>query len=876
MNLVEMLLANAVWAAPLALLAWVVGSRTRSPALAHAVWLVVLLKLVTPPIFEVPLPGLAPESAAPVAVASAPRETDDLADLDPAVAAFVRFSEREELAAPAPAPVAVPAAPATAETSPAVWAGRAALALWAIGSIAVAGLAWRRARAFRRLLRCGEAPPRELARRAHRLARRLGLARAPRIVVVPAQVSPMIWGLGRGTTLVLPRDLGRMLSRRELETLLLHELAHVLRRDHWVRFVEIAAVVLYWWNPVLWLCRRELRRCEEECCDAWVVTTLPEEGRSYASALITCIDYVAGVPRPVPPTASALGAAGLMKRRVEMILSARRRARLDGRARLALALAALLALPVLPVLAQDEKPEPKTYTFEEARAVALAESVSLPDEAEWARLAAAPQDDELAEVVATLKKVIAELSKAEPSPRIEKQIDRLRRAVKRLEARRRAPARDPRAEAERRDVARARMAEVEMRRREIDEHRLALKRELEDRRRALMEQGRDLDRARMELDKQRMELDREAQNMNDVVSTQLADLERARLELTNELEDRRRDIERERRRRAELEDVEEVDEVEPEEFEEVEPGVIEEVEEVERPQPRGRNGAVRGSNRREADRAREDRRRNRDDLRQAERKLQESQREEIERRRVIERDRAAELRAREEANRAEAAAGADADAARIRAQREKLEAELRSLREHQRELQERARLIEAEAAARRRAEADVNRSRAEVERLDRLAAERAARREAGRSARWKPADETPDAKTPKPDSPKPVAPRSKRSSRRIGGQGQGVDAPRPPAGPGVDAPKPTPPGPPSGPIRSGARRIGVGSGPSTAPAPGTAPDPVGAPGPPVTPGPSVAPGPPVVPGPRVEPGPGTAPAVDERVRELEETLGARS
>ena len=64
-------LANAVMAAVLAVLAAVVGRVWRKPALRHGLWLLVLLKLVTPPLLPLPiLPWKVEEE--PVAVAAAP------------------------------------------------------------------------------------------------------------------------------------------------------------------------------------------------------------------------------------------------------------------------------------------------------------------------------------------------------------------------------------------------------------------------------------------------------------------------------------------------------------------------------------------------------------------------------------------------------------------------------------------------------------------------------------------------------------------------------------------------------------------------------------------------------------------------------------
>src|SRR4051812_43592027 len=50
-------LANALLAALLAALALAAGRFSRRPALAHSLWVLVLLKLVTPPVVPLPVPG---------------------------------------------------------------------------------------------------------------------------------------------------------------------------------------------------------------------------------------------------------------------------------------------------------------------------------------------------------------------------------------------------------------------------------------------------------------------------------------------------------------------------------------------------------------------------------------------------------------------------------------------------------------------------------------------------------------------------------------------------------------------------------------------------------------------------------------------------
>src|SRR5262245_66444680 len=64
--LLQICLANVAVASLLALVAFGVGKVCRRPALVHSLWLLVLLKLVTPPLFWLPVAWPAtPEPAAP-------------------------------------------------------------------------------------------------------------------------------------------------------------------------------------------------------------------------------------------------------------------------------------------------------------------------------------------------------------------------------------------------------------------------------------------------------------------------------------------------------------------------------------------------------------------------------------------------------------------------------------------------------------------------------------------------------------------------------------------------------------------------------------------------------------------------------------------
>lgn len=411
--------SNVAVAAGIAILALAVTRFSQRPALAHALWVLVLLKLVTPPIVRLPL---ASPSVTEIAVAR----------IEPAAA------PRVALASASSSPL-VPAAP-IARPTPAI-AGRepntprpidwrdALFVLWGVGSLGlVARTAFRAAR-FRRLLRRAPAASATIRARAAALSRRLGLRATPRIVLLDGRLPPMLWALGR-PTIALPRSLVERFAPTELDVVLAHELAHLRRGDHRVRWLEVACVVAFWWLPLVWWARRALRRVEEECCDAWVVWAEPEHGEVYARALVKTLAFLSG--DRLPSLACGVRHLGPMKRRLTMILERTPPRRLSTAGRTAaIALAATL-LTFAPTIAQDE------HAAERER---LAKQIAHVDRAirelKMAELPAAIESlvATRTRLVARAKSIGARIVPGEAKVRaLENEVERLDEEVLRLEA----------------------------------------------------------------------------------------------------------------------------------------------------------------------------------------------------------------------------------------------------------------------------------------------------------------------------------------------------------------------------------------------------------------------------------------------------------
>ena len=376
-TLLSIVLSNALLVLPLAILAAGVAALGRRPALAHGLWLLVLLKLVTPPFIALPVPAFTWTEATPaVAEAAPPPPTPDLCgtrltfeyDLMPAEPDPVDEVEPlvELLPPPRPeTPVAVAALPPAEPTEEASSFSFSAFALpvlgllWLTGSAAWLALTAVRLRRFQRLLRHAVPAPPELRRQAESVAARLGLPGCPEVQLLPGSLSPMLWGLFGSSRLLLPAQLFARLDAEQRATLLAHELAHLRRRDHWVRGLEVIATACWWWHPVLWWARRELREAEEQCCDAWVVWALPGAAKQYATALVETVDFLADDRSALPALASGAGQFPILKRRLTMILRGTPPRTLSTAGLFGVIGLGALLLPIVPTWAQDPAPRPE-------------------------------------------------------------------------------------------------------------------------------------------------------------------------------------------------------------------------------------------------------------------------------------------------------------------------------------------------------------------------------------------------------------------------------------------------------------------------------------------------------------------------------------
>src|SRR5438067_1936197 len=112
-------------------------------------------------------------------------------------------------------------------------------------------------------LLCRGLRPRPAVRHALWLVVLLKLLAPP--LVAWALASPVLWGLGRPRLLWPAARLGRLSPQSE-RAAIVHELAHLRRRDHWVGWLQLPASCVWWWSPLFWAVRRQIGRAAELAC----------------------------------------------------------------------------------------------------------------------------------------------------------------------------------------------------------------------------------------------------------------------------------------------------------------------------------------------------------------------------------------------------------------------------------------------------------------------------------------------------------------------------------------------------------------------------------------------------------------------------------
>ncbi|QDT30192.1 Regulatory protein BlaR1 [Gimesia panareensis] len=313
------LIWQQVWQCTLlALVVWLICRlvRIRRAHLTYLLWLVVLLKFVTPPLWSSSSglfcwmqSGLTEE----VVQNSAAQQTDsltrtewirrligdDVDQLPEAQRASVEVTihdpqdrSTEAMAAHSRQDIATEAATAASSIRRSPRMSWLTVGLWFWTGMAVliaTVMLIRFLCCWQTIRRAGVVNSPELDELLVRLCGELGLKRRIRLVVTHSRIGPAVIGLFR-PTILLPTAIAESRTPEELKPILAHELIHIRRGDLWIGLLQLLASIVWWFHPLVWLTGRRLKFEMEQCCDEEVLAELKCDPRRYAGALLEILE----------------------------------------------------------------------------------------------------------------------------------------------------------------------------------------------------------------------------------------------------------------------------------------------------------------------------------------------------------------------------------------------------------------------------------------------------------------------------------------------------------------------------------------------------------------------------------------------------------
>lgn len=345
--------------------------RRSSAAARHMVWLAAVVALLLVPVLAVVLPGwrvlpqwaVVEAHAAPPAAEHRPHEAyrpfepytpapHAAPDTLPSPASIAPLEPLPPTVASVPAPLPPAAAPPVA--APAPPATSWLLPLWAAGcSLLLLRLAAAHFLLRRNTRRCEPASG-PLAAAFAAAQQESSLRQPVRLLMDNARSIPVVWGVFR-PTLLLPAEAVTW-DAAQLRSVLLHELAHLRRRDPLVQFLTQIACALHWFNPLVWLAAWRLHVERERACDDMVLASGVRPS-TYAEHLL----HIATQLSPARWTQAcglAMARKSSLEGRLTAVLSDKLNRRRLTRALTAAAilLSAAIAVPIAMLRAQEEKP----------------------------------------------------------------------------------------------------------------------------------------------------------------------------------------------------------------------------------------------------------------------------------------------------------------------------------------------------------------------------------------------------------------------------------------------------------------------------------------------------------------------------------------
>lgn len=334
------LLVKATVLLTIAAVAQLALRRRSSAAVRHGVWALTVACLLLLPALSI----TGPQWAVPVGV---PATEPGVAPPVLAMPSSAQMNATTTRDRPSTASTAAPSAVSPASSQPlAIRWPAIALAVYGAGALLLVVRLLLDHLAARRLVRTSdEIVDAEWRAAANAAARALGLTQPVRLLRARTHVMPMVVGL-RHPAILVSHDANAWTPDRR-RSVILHEMAHVERRDCLTQTLASLARAIYWLHPGVWWAAKRLQVEREFACDDRVLAA-GTEASGYANDLLE-IAYSLGARR-APALAVTMARRGQLEGRLLAVLDAARNRATPGRIGRAAAAAAALAV-LVPIAA---------------------------------------------------------------------------------------------------------------------------------------------------------------------------------------------------------------------------------------------------------------------------------------------------------------------------------------------------------------------------------------------------------------------------------------------------------------------------------------------------------------------------------------------
>ncbi|MBI9018916.1 MAG: M48 family metalloprotease [Phycisphaerae bacterium] len=347
-TIINILISNAAITALLGFAVWAISKICKKPQVMHALWVLLLAKMLMPTILQIPLNILPEPQAQPETIAYISTDLLNNLSFEPGYAIpKITLTQTPEQT-----------------TTTKLWQY---CQIYYPHIIVTGSICWLLIGLWRiintnRKLKTAKPAANFIQLEANEIARQINLNKNIEVVTWDITGSPMVWAFSKKPKIIVPVRLFYSFSQSQQQAVLAHELMHLKRRDHWLRCLEFAVLTLYWWNPVAWWIVRQERQTEEASCDVQVTNHFPNKVKDYARALLQTLEYIANTAKTVPFGGSGLTNSKFLTRRIKMILNHKKQNGISPLTKFVVIVMALAIMPVSVGLAKDKIKDKKAKT----------------------------------------------------------------------------------------------------------------------------------------------------------------------------------------------------------------------------------------------------------------------------------------------------------------------------------------------------------------------------------------------------------------------------------------------------------------------------------------------------------------------------------